>query len=88
MHPETDTESEEDIENDLEYQTLVSSSSDDPVAAQALAGQLYEVYWQAKRRWRTFTGRPTRRRRFTRRGKSSNRGPRYLCSTCSTCRSR
>eukprot|EP00975_Prorocentrum_lima_P015356 3252652-Prorocentrum_lima.AAC.1 len=32
MHPDTDTESEweEDIRNDLEYQTLVSSSSDDP----------------------------------------------------------
>eukprot|EP00975_Prorocentrum_lima_P048054 10048968-Prorocentrum_lima.AAC.1 len=37
--------------------------------------------WQAKRRWRTFIGRPTRRRRFNRRQQSTNRGPRFLRSS-------
>eukprot|EP00975_Prorocentrum_lima_P038210 8034633-Prorocentrum_lima.AAC.1 len=69
MHPDTDTESEweEDMENDAGYQTLISSASNDPVAAQRVAEHFNKVYWQAKRRWRTFTGRPTRRRRFNRR---------------------
>eukprot|EP00975_Prorocentrum_lima_P007917 1695241-Prorocentrum_lima.AAC.1 len=78
MHPETDTESEgeEDMSHGTEFQTLVASASNDPaVAKQALAEQLYEVYWQAKRRWRTYTGRPTRRRRFIHRRQTSTRGP-------------
>eukprot|EP00975_Prorocentrum_lima_P071690 12939134-Prorocentrum_lima.AAC.1 len=60
MHPDTDTEPEweEDMNGGIEYQTLVSSASNDPVAEQALPEQLYEVYWQAKRRWGAFIGRP------------------------------
>eukprot|EP00975_Prorocentrum_lima_P049876 10436208-Prorocentrum_lima.AAC.1 len=60
MEPDTDTDSNlTDVEEDEEYNTLVNNNNP------ADAGEiLCEAYFQAKRRWRKFTGRPTRRRRF------------------------
>eukprot|EP00975_Prorocentrum_lima_P019097 4018917-Prorocentrum_lima.AAC.1 len=63
MDPDTDTDSDlTDHGEDEEYLRVIHSNG--PVDASAL---LCEAYFQAKRRWRKFTGRPTRRRRFNNR---------------------
>eukprot|EP00975_Prorocentrum_lima_P012598 2671878-Prorocentrum_lima.AAC.1 len=60
MEPDTDTDSDDaDLDDDEEYQWMINSQN------RAEVGELLcEAYFQAKRRWRTCTGRPTRRRRF------------------------
>eukprot|EP00975_Prorocentrum_lima_P041810 8785384-Prorocentrum_lima.AAC.1 len=75
MEPDTDTDSDEaDLEDDEEYHALINSQS------RADVGEyLCEAYFQAKRRWRNFTGRPTRRRRFNnRRRPGPRRVPQFL----------
>eukprot|EP00975_Prorocentrum_lima_P009479 2017076-Prorocentrum_lima.AAC.1 len=63
MDPDTDTDSNlTDHGEDEEYHRVIYDN--DPVGASALLG---EAYFQAKRRWRKFTGRPSRRRRFNNR---------------------
>eukprot|EP00975_Prorocentrum_lima_P033209 6969568-Prorocentrum_lima.AAC.1 len=63
MEPDTDTDSDlTDFDEDEEYVRVINDK--DPVDASAL---LCEAYFQAERRWRTFTRRPTRRRRFNNR---------------------
>eukprot|EP00975_Prorocentrum_lima_P065435 12903433-Prorocentrum_lima.AAC.1 len=60
MEPDTDTDSHlTDPEEDEEYKSLVNNYGPAEVSE-----FLCEAYVQAKRRWRKFTGRPTRRRRF------------------------
>eukprot|EP00975_Prorocentrum_lima_P026127 5491145-Prorocentrum_lima.AAC.1 len=61
MDPDTDTGSDltDPDDEDEDYQSVVRDN--DPVDVSAY---LCEAYFQAKRRWRKFTGRPTRRRRF------------------------
>eukprot|EP00975_Prorocentrum_lima_P029195 6132195-Prorocentrum_lima.AAC.1 len=61
MDPDTDTESDlTDSDNeDEEFQTMLREYD-----AAEMSTYLCEAYFQAKRRWRKFTGRPTRRRRF------------------------
>eukprot|EP00975_Prorocentrum_lima_P013281 2820984-Prorocentrum_lima.AAC.1 len=45
-----------------------------------VSSYLCEAYFQAKRRWRKFTGRPTRRRRFINRRQSNDRGFLIFCA--------
>eukprot|EP00975_Prorocentrum_lima_P060166 12617089-Prorocentrum_lima.AAC.1 len=60
MEPDTDTDSNiTDLEEDEEYSTLINNYGQAEVSE-----HLCEAYLQAKCRWRKFTGRPTRRRRF------------------------
>eukprot|EP00975_Prorocentrum_lima_P070484 12932243-Prorocentrum_lima.AAC.1 len=63
MEPDTDTGSNlTDFEEDEEYHAMVNDN--DPADTSEM---LCEAYFQAKRCWRKFTGRPTRRRRFVNR---------------------
>eukprot|EP00975_Prorocentrum_lima_P056010 11740753-Prorocentrum_lima.AAC.1 len=63
MEPDTDTDSNiTDPEEDEEYHALVNNYGPTEVSE-----FLCEAYFQAKRRRREFTGRPTRRRRFNNR---------------------
>eukprot|EP00975_Prorocentrum_lima_P014124 3000592-Prorocentrum_lima.AAC.1 len=56
---DTDTDSDDaDLENDEEYHSIINSPN------RAEVGEyLCKAYFQAKRRWRNVTCRPTRRRR-------------------------
>eukprot|EP00975_Prorocentrum_lima_P014220 3019555-Prorocentrum_lima.AAC.1 len=61
MDPDNDTHSDlTDYDNeDEEYQAMIRDHD-----ATDVSSYLCEAYFQAKRRWRKFTGRSTRRRRF------------------------
>eukprot|EP00975_Prorocentrum_lima_P013436 2851917-Prorocentrum_lima.AAC.1 len=51
MQPDTDTESDEDeLNDDEEYQTLLSTAGNDPHALAEAGEHLCEAYFQAKRR--------------------------------------
>eukprot|EP00975_Prorocentrum_lima_P042070 8843593-Prorocentrum_lima.AAC.1 len=68
MQPDTDTESEDDeLQYDEEYQALVATTSSDPRAHAETGDELCEAYLQAKRLRHNFSGRRTRRQRFTNR---------------------
>eukprot|EP00975_Prorocentrum_lima_P040383 8476132-Prorocentrum_lima.AAC.1 len=55
----TDTDADDaDIYDDEEYQTLISGAGDAHSGAE-IGEQVCEAYFQAKRRWRNFTGRHT-----------------------------
>eukprot|EP00975_Prorocentrum_lima_P041534 8723664-Prorocentrum_lima.AAC.1 len=61
MEPDTDSESDDaDIYDDEEYQILLSGAGDAHSPQAEIGEQLCEDYFQAKRRWRNFTGRQTR----------------------------
>eukprot|EP00975_Prorocentrum_lima_P041124 8642235-Prorocentrum_lima.AAC.1 len=61
MDPDTDTDSHltDHDDEDEEYLNIIHNNGPSDVSA-----HLCEAYFHAKRRWRKFTGRPTRRRRF------------------------
>ena len=70
---DTDTETD-DGDHDKDYEEWTAQLTQNPDHEDYLAQYLLDLYQVAKRRWRRFSGRATRRRRFTRRPRRQRRG--------------